>query len=287
MTTKILLVGFFTFFLSLAALLAQPVVAPSPERPGLEQGRDVGLYNVTNSFEFGYRFTEIGGDSGLFRSNENFGNGLRLFGGSLDAKSKDGHGVLFDTFSLTSQGLGNDPYERATLKIEKNDVYRYDLTWRRSDYFNPYLANGGGDTLKRTRRTIQDHDLTLSLAKWARLKLGYGRNHEAGPEFTAYELYIGGLARSVLPIDRDARRDWNEYRLGTELDLHGFRISLQHQWDYYKDDSSYASLVPGQPYALADLLNQPYQASLPVTWPTIATAYSRSGPCTFALRDGS
>ena len=278
MTTKILLVGFFTLFLSLAALQAQPVVAPSPERPGLEQGRDVGLYNVTNSFEFGYRFTEIGGDSGLFRSNENFGNGLRLFGGSLDAKSKDAHGVLFDTFSLASQGLGNDPYERATLKIEKNDVYRYDLTWRRSDYFNPYLANGGGDTLKRTRRTIQDHDLTLSLAKWARLKLGYGRNHEAGPEFTAYELYIGGLARSVLPIDRDARRDWNEYRLGTELHLHGFRISLQHQWDYYKDDSSYASLVPGQPYALADLLNQPYQASLPVTWPTIATAYSRSAP---------
>src|SRR6516225_3036088 len=86
MTTKILLVGFFTLFLSLAALQAQPVVAPSPERPGLEQGRDVGLYNVTNSFEFGYRFTEIGGDSGLFRSNENFGNGLRLFGGSLDAK---------------------------------------------------------------------------------------------------------------------------------------------------------------------------------------------------------
>ena len=279
-----LLTLFSLSLLLLPALNAQSVLTPSPDRTGARDstgavlGAEWGSYNVTNSFETGYRFTTVGGDIGLFRSVENYGNGLRLFGGSFTANSKDGHGRLFDALSLTTSGLGNDPYGMANVRIEKNGLYRYDMTWRRNDYYNPALLNGESDTLKRTHRTVQDHDLTVTLSKWAQAKLGYTRNHETGPEYSAYELYIGGLARDVLPIDRDARRDWNEYRLGTQLDFYGFRLTLQHQWEYFKDDSSYASLIPGEPYALASLLNQPYQPSLAVTYPTLATAYSRSAP---------
>jgi hypothetical protein len=278
MNTKLVCLGFLQISLALPLLQSQTVAAPSPDRPGVERGEDVGAYNWTNSFEFGYRFSEVGGDSSLFRANENYGNGLRLFGSSVTAHSKTGRGFLFDSLSLTTQGLGNDPYGTATLRIEKNELYRYDMSWRQSDYFNPSLADAGGAKLKNTRRTMQDHDLTFTLAKWANLKLGYGRNTETGPEYIPYELYIGGLGRDVLPVDSNTRREWNEYRLGTELDFLGFRLTLRHQWTYYKDDTSYASLVPGQPYALSDLLNQPYQASLPWTYPTIATAYSRSAP---------
>jgi len=278
MNTKLLCLGFLNLSFASPLLQSQPVAAPSPDRPGVERGQDVGAYNWTNSFEFGYRFNEVGGDSSLFRATENYGNGLRLFGSSVTAHSKTGRGFLFDSLSLTTQGLGNDPYGVATLHVEKNALYRYGMSWRQSDYFNPSLENSESDTLKNTRRTMQDHDLSFSLAKWAELKLGYSRNHETGPEYSAYELYIGGLARDVLPIDRDARRDWNEYRLGAQFDFFGFRLSLQHQWDYYKDDSSYASLVPGQPYALGNLLNQPFQPSLPATYPTLGTAYLRSAP---------
>lgn len=260
----------------LPLLQAQPVIAPSPDRPGFVLGADLSSYNVTNSFETGYRFAAVGGDFGFYRSNVNYGDGLRLLSSSFTANSKDGHGYLFDSMSLSTEGLGNDPYEVATFRMEKNDVYRYDMTWRLSDYFNPSLNNGESDTLKDTRRVMQDHDLTVSLAKWAKLKLGYSRNKETGPEYSHYELYIGGLARSVLPIDRDTRRDWNDYRLGAQFDFHGFRLTLSHQWDYYKDDSPIASLVPGQPYPLP--LSQPYQPSLAVTYPTLATAYSRSQP---------
>jgi hypothetical protein len=71
-------------------------------------------------------------------------------------------------------------------------------------------------------------------------------NHETGPEFTYYETYIGGLARSELPLARDTRRDFNEYRLGSELDFVGFRLAVTHRWEYYKDDSSVASYFPSQ-----------------------------------------
>ena len=273
MNSQLLVLPFITW---MPLLQAQSVVAPSPDHPGFALGVDLSSYNVTNSFETGYRFTQVGGDFSLYRATVNYGDGLRLLSSSFTANSKDGHGYLFDSMSFSSQGLGNDPYEVATFRIEKNDVYRYDMTWRLSDYFNPSLDNGESDTLKNTRRIMQDHDLTVSLAKWAKLKLGYSRNKETGPEYSNYELYIGGLARSVLPIDRDTRRDWNEYRLGSQFDFHGFRLTLSHQWEYYKDDSSTASLVPGQPYPLP--LSQPYQPALPVTDPTLATAYSRSQP---------
>jgi len=267
-----------SLLMALPLLRAQPVVAPSPGRTGASKGEDIGSYNVTNTFEFGYRFAAVGGDSGLYRSMQNYGNGLRLFGGNFTANSKDGHGLLFDSMSLNTQGIAGDPYGVATLRIEKNELYRYDLTWRRSDYFNPALLNGESDTLKNTQRVMQDHDLAIKLAKWAKLDLGYSRNHETGPEISSYELYIGGLARSVLPIDKDARRDWNEYRVGTQLDFLGFRLTLTRRWDFYKDDTSVASLVPGQTYPLANLLNQPLQPALPVTYPSIATAYDRSQP---------
>src|SRR6266550_4444650 len=55
--------------------------------------------------------------------------------------------------------------------VEKNGLYRYDMTWRRNDYFNPALLSGASDTLKNTRRTVQDHDIELSLSEWAKLKL--------------------------------------------------------------------------------------------------------------------
>lgn len=262
----------------LPVLYSQPVLTPSPDRTGAEAGQDIGPYNVTNSFETGYRFTTVGGDADLFRSFENYGNGLRLFGGNFIAKSKDGHGRPFDSLSLTTSGLGNDPYGMANLRLDKNGLYNYALSWRRNDYLNPAELSGAGQTLKMTRRTVQDHDLNVSATKWAKLLVGYTRNHETGPEFTYYETYIGGLARGELPLARDTRRDFNEYRLGTELDFSGFRLALTHRWEYYKDDSRIASLVPGQPYAAGFLLNLPFDPDREVTYPQVATAYYRSQP---------
>ena len=267
---------FLSFIVALPLLQAQPVVAPSPDRTGVPRGENWGAYNVTDSFETGYRFTTVGGDSSLFHNTENYGNGLRLFGTSLTMNSKEGHGLLFDSLSLTATGLGNDPYGVATLRIEKNDVYRYDMNWRKSSYTNLPLDNGASANLMNTQRTLQDHDLTLTLAQWAKLQLGYSRVSQTGPQDSTYEAYIGGLARSVLPILQNVRRDYNEYRVGTTLDFLGFRLTLSHQWEYSKDDTTTDPLIPGQPYPLLQTL--PYQPALPVTYSPLVTAYSRTQP---------
>src|SRR5207245_7832383 len=110
------------------------VLAPTPETVGSARGENMGGYNIVNSVETGYRFADISGNRGKYRSDENFGNGVRLLGGSLSMNSKNGHGGLFDEILLNTQGLGNDPYEYASLRIQKNKLYRYDMLWRLNEY---------------------------------------------------------------------------------------------------------------------------------------------------------
>src|SRR5690606_26262449 len=102
-------------------------------------------YNILNSTEVGYRFASIGGNEQQYRSAVNYYNGLRVLGSSLTLNSLDGRGRLFDQLRLTTQGLGNDPYESVNFRVAKNSIYSYDLLWRQNDYYNPGLVSAGAD----------------------------------------------------------------------------------------------------------------------------------------------
>ena len=91
------------------AALAQQVVAPTPDQAGSPRGDNTGDYNVMESYETGYRFAVVGGSLGTYRSDVNYGDGIRLLSGNLSVNSRDGHGRWFDQIVLTAIGLGNDP----------------------------------------------------------------------------------------------------------------------------------------------------------------------------------
>ena len=219
------------------ALAAQQTVAPTPSQVGSPRGTNLDDYNVTNSWETGYRFAEIGGDLGKYRSDVNYRNGLRLLGGSLGVSSREGHGDWFDQILLNTQGLGNDPYQSATLRVEKNGLYRYDLLWRLDEFYNPGLAVSGGQHLNDTRRRLQDHELTLFPQSWFKVRFGYGRNSQTGPALSTIQAFDD--RGDVYPLFADVRRAQNEYRLGADVDFAGFRLILMHRWDYYKEDTPY------------------------------------------------
>ncbi len=229
-----------TLFAAFGALHAQQVVAPTPEKVGPPQGVNTGDYNYTQSFETGYRFALVGGDLGEYRTDVNYGNGIRLLGSSFTMNSKDGHGRFFDEIVLNTTGLGNDPYQSAILRIQKNELYRYDLNWRLSDYYNPGLTVAGGTHLEDTGRRLQDHELTLLPQSMVQFHLGYSRNTESGPALsTAQEFDAGGTG---FPIFTDVRRSWNEYRLGAEANVAGFKFIVTRRWDFYKDDTPATNL---------------------------------------------
>src|SRR5579864_7866546 len=133
----------------LPVALAQPTVAPTSEPVGATRGDNWSDYNIVDSFETGYRFRTFGGSFDQYRSVVNYGDGIRLLGSNLSVNSIDGHGRFFDEIVLTTQGLGNDPYQSTILRIQKNNLYRYDMSWRLNDYFNPGLVTGGANDLHR------------------------------------------------------------------------------------------------------------------------------------------
>lgn len=227
----------YALFMLPAALAAQQVAAPTPEAVGPARGQNVGEYNVVNSFEFGYRFATVGGDFGKYRSDVNYGNGVRLLGSRLTVHSRDGHGRYFDEIVLATLGLGNDPYQSALLRVEKNRLYRYDLGWRLNEYYNPALTVAFGQHLMNTRRRLQDHDLLLLPQSRLKFRLGYSRNSQTGPALTTLQLFDS--RGDEFPLFADVKRSRNEYRLGADFDFAGMRFSVLHRWDYYKEDTPY------------------------------------------------
>ncbi len=201
-----------------------------------------GDYNIIQSWELGYRYSLIGGDEGKYRSDVNYGNGVRLLSSYLTINSKDGHGKYFDEIVLTTQGLGNDPYESATLRVQKNGLYRYDMQWRLNSYFNPGLDTAEGLHLENTQQRWQDHDLVLFPQGKIRLKVGYSRNMEDGPALTTTNLFENERG-NIFTLFSNVKREYNSYRAGADMEVMGFRISVLGRWEFYKEDTPY-SLAP-------------------------------------------
>lgn len=226
--------------ISASVVLCQPTVAPTDVQVGSRRGQDVEGYNVVNSFEVGYRWRDVDGNLGKYRSDVNFGNGVRLLGSNLTVNSKEGHGKYFDELLLSTQGLGNDPYQFSSLRVQKNRLYRYDLLWRQNDYYNPALPISGGEHLLDTTRRMQDHQLVLLPQSPFRIFAGYSRNSQSGPALSTVNLF--DLHRGdEYPLFTNVRRLQDEYRIGAEAQLFGIKLSVQRGWEFFRDDTQNSS----------------------------------------------
>src|SRR5579864_582724 len=253
----------------LPVALAQPTVAPTAEPVGATRGDNWSDYNMVDSFETGYRFRTFGGSFDQYRSTVNYGDGIRLLSSFFTMNSKDGHGRFFDEVVLTTQGLGNDPYQNAALRISKIGLYRYDMHWRLNDYFNPGLRTdgAGGQHLLDTEYTTQDHDFTLFPESNLKFFLGYSRGDQNGPAISTIQLFDN--RGNEFPLFENVRRVRNEYRVGNEFRLFGVRVNWMRGWDDFKEDSNYLSgLNPGNnadnPTTLSSFIrNEPIHGTSP------------------------
>ncbi len=258
-----------------AVAAAQPTVAPTSAQVGSPRGEDIGGYNVTTSFETGYRFRSMGGNYGKYRSDVNYGNGLRLLSSSLTVHSREGHGGWFDEIVLTTLGLGNDPYQSSNLRIQRNGLYRYDLVWRLDEYYNPALPVSFGEHAQNTVRRFQDHDFVLFPQSKLRLFGGYTRNSQDGPALVTEQQF--GPRNDEFLLFADIRRLRNEYRLGGEYTIKGLRLNLLHGWDRFAENTVAALGGPSAGNNLSDLVtldslrrSDPYHGNSPYWRATLA-----------------
>ncbi len=236
------------FALASLVLEAQPVVAPTPDRP--DDIEKAGVYTISNSFEAGYRFSDVSGNRDVYRSSVNFGSGMRLFEGQLRINTQEGKGSFFDEFAFNTFGAGNDPYQSSTLRVEKNALYRYDMQFRITHYFNRLPSLWNGEHGVDSERVFQNHDLTLFPGTRFEVLLGYDRSNHTGPGFSSEGTSsVGAFQKDqFIRLTNNLRRLNNQYRVGVNVRAGGFAITFMQAFDNYKEDTEYGdgSIFPTQ-----------------------------------------
>lgn len=120
-----------------AAVFLLPA-ARAQDNTGESKGINSGDYNIHTSIEFGYRASEINGNQNTYDTFENLNSGLRLFDYTLEVRSLDHNGFLFDNLSFSNFGYGGDPNDVSRLRIQKNKLYDFRLLFRRDKNFWDY-----------------------------------------------------------------------------------------------------------------------------------------------------
>jgi hypothetical protein len=246
----------------LAVVLFASLLSQSQSNSGETTGRDSGNYNVQQSFEAGYRTSSINGNLDTYDTFVNLGSGLRLFDYSLDMRSLDHNGILFDNLNFSNFGYGGDPNDVTRLRINKNKWYDFGFVFRRDKNFWDYnlLANplnpsssvpsvgitSSPHSLDLVRR-MQDYNLTLLPQSRVQLRLGFSHNRDEGPgSFTT----DGG---TIAAFNEAYSYTTNAYHAGVDFRvLPRTTISYDQFLSYYKQDNIITDNPQNSGYELAN-----------------------------------
>lgn len=282
--------AFLLFTLVVLALALAPATPAQESPPG--EGVVSGNYNIKQSFELGYRWTDFTGNLFTYGTFVDLNQGPRMLEHTLEMRSLNHAGSFFDDFYLHSFGYGGDPNNLTRLRMNKNRWYSFTGTFRRNRNFwdynllanplNPPTSNPAVPIVNSPHRfemTRRNTDLNLIVLPQSpvRFRLGYGRNIMEGPSFNTP--HFGTEVIAFVP--------WlttlDSYRFGVDFrGLPKTNISYDQFWHYFKGDNRWElvdfpqQLSDGTPVNLGVIwntgANQPCAAPITVGTTTPPTA---------------
>ncbi len=281
MRRKWLWCGFLTF------ALQGMVLAQSQNSGASGDGSEFGGYQVQQSIEFGYRFTDVTGSDAMYNTFLNQQQGPRILDQSLTMTSPEHTGAWFDDLSVSSFGWGGDPENVARVRVSKYGKYDFTGLFRRDknafDYnlfanpLNPATSTPSvpvdfsPHSLFTTRR-MYDYGLTILPQSKFSIRLGFSRNRAEGPSFSSFH-----EGTDVL-LNQPWNYTSNEYRIG--FDYRGLRATTI-SYDQFvmadKNDTDY-SLAQFATFTLPN--GTPVELGLP--WNTLA-----GSPCSVPFVGGT
>lgn len=232
----------FCFGLTLAlGAQAQDNAAPA-------EGVDNGNYNYQGSIELGYRFVDTNGAGNVYDTFVNQQQGPRILDQTLSMRSLNHEGFLFDNLFLSSFGWGGDAENATRMRVSKNKIYNFNLTFRRDQNFwdynllanplnppNAFIQLGNSPHAMATRRRMYDYNLVLLPQSVVRLRLGYSRNNSEGPALSSIHEGTDAL------IFQNTRTLLDSYQAGIDLKiLPRTNISYDQFLQYYRGDTSWS-----------------------------------------------
>src|SRR6266496_6657795 len=108
--------------------------SPSTSSAAAPEEKNVGGYVVQESFEFGYRVTDLSNQKlsptdptnpAMYNTLVNLHDGPRLLDQTLSLRSPEHNGVLFDELLVSGFGFGGDPDNVARLQVSKYRWYDF------------------------------------------------------------------------------------------------------------------------------------------------------------------
>ena len=229
------------------------------------KGVDSGNYNVQQSAEIGYRVNWINGNQDTYDTFVDLNQGPRLLDYTLNMRSLNHQGLLFDNLNFSNFGYGGDPNDVTRLRIEKDKWYDFSYVFRRDKYFwdynllanpfnpvpippagapasfaitNPAFASTNSPHSLDMVHRMQDFDLTLLPLSRIRFRLGYSRHVEEGPALTTEDATV------EIPMAQNFEETTDAYRMGVDFKvLPKTTVSYDQflEWNKYDTNDSLAN----------------------------------------------
>lgn len=225
-----------------------------------QKGVDSGGYNIQQSAELGYRETWINGNHDTYDTFVNLGDGVRLLSYTLDLRSIDHRGLLFDNLSFSSFGFAGDPNDVARLSITKNKWYDFRGLYRRDKNFfeyslfanplnpatsKPAFASTVSPNALDTSRRMQSYNLTLLPQSSVRLRLGYSRVSSEGPGLESYDSGVLPLFTTNYRTTENAYSAGFDFRFLPKTTFSYDQFLAYDKQDNVTSDRNLNSLLPG------------------------------------------
>ena len=226
---------------AVAALFFSPT-SRAQDNSDEAKGVDRGNYNVQQTAEFGGRVNWINGNQDTYDTFLDLASGPRLLDYTLNMRSLNHQGLLFDNLNFSNFGYGGDPNDVSRLRIEKNKWYEFSLVFRRDKYFwdynllanplnpvpippagltpsqlaafaitNPSFASTNSPHSLDLVHRMQDYDLALLPQSRVGFRLGYSRHVEEGPALTTEDATV------EIPMAQYFEETTNAYRMGVDF----------------------------------------------------------------------
>lgn len=239
------------FLIAVTSVWAQsPAPSPSSSSTG-----EVGDYNITASFEFGYRYVGVNGDRDKYNSDLNYRKGLRIFDSSIRIEDVRGTHKFIDSALITVSGWGADPSGSLGVKMNKSGVFKLDSNIRKVVYFNNLKnfatswsqpVTTGSMHRFNTQHYFGDFDLTLlpDNDKF-RVRLGYGFNDSSGPgnytiRFPQFSSPTTTTRGDEFMVNAQTKNRSNDIRLGVEGNVLGFNWGLNYGRRMFRDNQRFS-----------------------------------------------
>jgi hypothetical protein len=200
------------------------------------------------TMEVGYRWLDVTGNQGVYRTQINERGGLLLRTFSMTTSDFKGDSALLDRLRIDSTDLGAGPASSLRLEAARSGAYRLRVGYRRLDAFsalpafaNPLLNQGivpGQHTFDRTR-TLVNADLEFLPDRAITPFVGYSWNRNNGPGQTTF--HVGEDEFSLLQGLNETDR---EFRTGFTFNTTAFYGQVTQGWRRFRG-SEQLTLSPG------------------------------------------